>query len=116
MFKVVEAAESNSNEDNYMDMKFHFQIFNKNFCSIRAANQWVASLYRTRVFIGESNIWQICLWEAIGDLSYHVFLLKFLCLEQWIYGCVYVVINIGKFSEKSPIANINSSPINCLVW
>ena len=61
---------------------------------------------------------KICLWEAIGsfhigDLSYHVFPLKFLCL----YGCVYIVINIsdfniGKFSKKSPFADINSSPIN----
>ena len=61
MFKEVKAVESNSNEDNYMDMKFHFQILNKIFCSIRAANQWMASLYRIRVFIGEINIWGIFL-------------------------------------------------------
>ena len=47
--------------------------------------------------------------------AYHGFLLEFLCLELWLFGCVYIVINIGEFSEKSPIANINSSPINCLV-
>ena len=41
--------------------------------------------------------------------------------EQWLCGRVHVVINnfgdfnIGEFSEKSPIANINSSPINRLV-
>ena len=34
-----------------------------------------------------------------------------LCLELWLYGCVHVVINIGEFSEKLPISNINSSPI-----
>ena len=41
--------------------------------------------------------------------------------EQWLCGRVHVVINnfgdfnIGEFSEKSPIANINSLPINRLV-
>ena len=66
--------------------------------------------YCTRVFIGESNIWQICAIGRfyIGDLSYHVFLFEFL---QWLCGRVHVVINIGdfnigEFSEKSPIANI----------
>ena len=44
----------------------------------------------------------------------------FLHLELWLYGHVHIVINIGdfnigKFSEKSPIANINSLPINHLV-
>ena len=38
----------------------------------------------------------------------------------WQYGRVHIVIkigdfNIGKFSEKAPIANINSLPINRLV-
>ena len=32
-----------------------------------------------------------------GDLSYHVFLLEFLRLEQWLCGRVCVVINIGDF-------------------
>ena len=32
-----------------------------------------------------------------GDLSYHVFLFEFLRLEQWLCGCVRVVINIGDF-------------------
>ena len=42
MFKVVEAAESNSNEDNYMDMKFHFQIFNKIFAALEElTNGWL---------------------------------------------------------------------------
>ena len=36
-------------------------------------------------------------------------------LELWLCGHVHIVINIGKFSEKLPIANINSSPINHLV-
>ena len=84
---------------------------------------WHTCRYCTRVFIGESNIWRICLQEAIGrfyigDLSYHVFLFEFL---QWLCGRVHVAINIGdfnigKFSEQSSIANINSSPINRLVW
>ena len=43
------------------------------------------------------------------------FFLEFLHLELWLYGRVHIVINIGDFSEKTPIANINSSPINCLV-
>ena len=56
-------------------------------------------------------------WILYGDLSYNVFLFEFL---QWLCGHVHVVINIGdfnigEFSEKSPIANINSSPINRLV-
>ena len=50
-----------------------------------------------------------------GNLSYHVFLLEILHLEQWLCGCVCVVTNNGEFSKKSPIANINSSPINYLV-
>ena len=33
--------------------------------------------------------WQI----FFGDLSYHVFLFEFLCLEQWLCGRVHVVIN-----------------------
>ena len=81
--------------------------------------------YCTKQFIGESNIRWIYLWEAIGrfyigNSSYFIFLLKFLRLELWLYGHVHIVINIdnfniGKFSEKSPITNINSSPINRLV-
>ena len=59
-------------------------------------------------------------WFYIGDLSYHAFFLEFLCLELWLYGHVHIVINIGnfnigKFYEKSPITNINSSPINRLI-
>ena len=59
-----------------------------------------------------------CLWEAIGGFyignsSYLVFLFEFICLELWLYGCVHIVINIGKFSEKSSITNINSPPIHC---
>ena len=51
-------------------------------------------------------------------MSYHIFLLEFLCLEQWLCGHVRVVINIGdfnigEFSEKSPIAN--SSLIKLIV-
>ena len=43
----------------------------------------IIATYRTRVFIGESNIWRICLPEVIGgfyigDSSYLVFLLEFL--------------------------------------
>ena len=37
-------------------------------------------------------------------------------LELWLYGYVSMVINIGEFIIKLTIANINSSPINCLVW
>ena len=48
----------------------------------------------------------------IGDLNYHVFfLLDFFCLELWLYGHVHIVINFGKFSEKSPIAN----KLSCMV-
>ena len=59
----------------------------------------IYTLYRTRWFMGESNIWRICLWEAIigefyiGDSNYHIFLLEFLRLEQWRYGHVHIVIN-----------------------
>ena len=57
--------------------------------------------YRTRGFIGESNtrvifgefVWRSNWQIFIGDLSYHVFLLEFLCLEQWLCGRVHVVIN-----------------------
>ena len=53
-------------------------------------------------------------------MSYHIFLLESLHLEQWLCGHVHVVINIGdfnigEFSEKLPITNINSLPINHLV-
>ena len=52
--------------------------------------------------------WQILYWRfELPWLSSR--------LKQWLCGHVHVVINIGKFSEKSPIANINSSPINRLV-
>ena len=73
--------------------------------------------YWTRRFDGESNIWQICLWEAIGGFyignsSYHVFLLKFLHFELWLYERVHIVLNfnIGIFFEKSPIKS------SCTVW
>ena len=77
--------------------------------------------YRTRVFIGESNIWRICLVRSNWQILYWRFeLLKFLCLEQWLCGRAHVVINgnfnVGEISGKLPIANINSSPINRLVW
>ena len=58
--------------------------------------------YRTRGFIGESNTRVIfgefvCEKQLadffIGNLSYHVFLLEFLCFEQWLCGRVHVVIN-----------------------
>ena len=59
-------------------------------------------LYRTRGFIGESNIW---LGEFyIGDLSYHVFLLEFLHFEQWLCGRVHVVILIlANFLKNHPL-------------
>ena len=59
--------------------------------------------------------WRILYWRfELPRLSSRVY-------EQWLCGRVHVVINsfgdfnIGEFSEKSPIANINSSPINRLV-
>ena len=43
-------------------------------------------------------------WKIyISDSSYHVLLFEFLCLELSLYVRVHIVINIGKFSEKSPI-------------
>ena len=36
-------------------------------------------------------------------------------MALWVTECVHVVINIGEFSGISPIANINSLPINRLV-
>ena len=39
-----------------------------------------------------------------------------LALWLWLCGRVHIVINIGEFYEKSPIANTISAPINCLVW
>ena len=63
-------------------------------------------------FVCEKH-WRILYWQfELPRLSS--------CLEQWLCGRVNVVINIGdfnigEFSEKLPITNINSSPINCLV-
>ena len=56
------------------------------------------------------NNWQILCWQFEQPLEflYH--------LELWLYGCVCIFINIGKFYKKLTIASINSSPINCLVW
>ena len=40
---------------------------------------------------------------------------------SWLYGHIHIELiigdfNIDEFSEKSPIANINSFPINSPVW
>ena len=73
-----------------------------------------------RVIFGEFVCEKHLVGFILAILSYHVFLFEFLRLEQWLCGCVHVIINIGdfnigEFSEKSQIANINSLPINRLV-
>ena len=53
--------------------------------------------------------WRILYWRfELPCLSSRV--------SSWLYGHVHIVINISEFSEKSPITNINSLPINHLVW
>ena len=88
-------------------------------CGSSTIDMHTHASYRTRRFIGEANLfersnWRILYWRfELPCLSSQV--------SSWLYGCVHIVINywqiynIGKFSEKSPIANINSLPINRLV-
>lgn len=57
-------------------------------------------------------IWRICL-RSNWQILYWQFELPrlFSRLEQWLYGCVHIIINIGdfnivEFSEKLPITNL----------
>ena len=53
-----------------------------------------------RVIFGEFVCEKQLAKFIIGNLSYHIFLLEFLCLEQWLCGCVHVVIKIGKILKN----------------